>query len=154
MNDKEKREGTKPSQRDGKRDETDSLTTNSIAQDAEKVKRVCENLLEYAKACRYALARGERYAALPMREEDAADFEWAAEMIGKLRKRLPEPPFAELVLETGSHALRGAFAGLEGARRAMGLPLTERQREAVVSYLRGHGNDPEEWVSIIQSWFM
>lgn len=154
MTDKEKREGMKPSQRDGKRDETVSLTTNSIARNVEKVKRVCEKLREYAEACRYVLSRGERYATLPMREEEAEDFEWAAEMIGKMQMWLPESPFAELVLETGSHALRGAFSGLEGSRRALGLPLTQKQREAVVSYLRGHGNDPEEWVSIIQSWFM
>lgn len=151
-------------QRDGKRDETDSLTTFSIARDAAKVKRVCENLLEYAKACRYALSRGERYASLPMREEDAADFEWAAEMLeaiasgeagaqgektSKPKRGEPVGEFRSYAAKTGCALLYEALGAFEEMRNRKKKPLTDYARRRAISKLRSLASDPNVQAQIV-----
>lgn len=164
MSEKKKGEGITPSQRDGKRDETVSLTTNSIAQDAEKVKRICENLREYAAACRYALSRGERYATLPMREEDAIDFEWAAQTLlalldgesdageakaSKPKRGEPVGEFRTWALEIGSAELYEALGAFEEMRRRKKKPLTDVARHRAISKLQSLSSDPREQAEII-----
>lgn len=170
MSEKKKREGTGPSQRDGQRDETDSLTIHSIPQDGEKIKRVCENLLDYAKACRYALSCGEGYASLPMREEDAADFEWAAEVLETLGSALlnaqaeksqkpPKPPkskrgepvgeFRIYADETGCALLSEALGAFEEMRNRKKKPLTEYARHRAIAKLQSLSSDPQMQAEIV-----
>ena len=165
MTEKEKREGVAPSpERDGKRDETDSLTTNSITRDPEKVKQICENLREYAKACRYALSQGERYAALPMREDDAADFETAAALLEALAsdeislqdEKKPKPKKGEPVGEfriyaqkSGCALLYEALGAFEEMRNRKKKPLTEYARRRAISKLRAISSDPNVQAEIV-----
>lgn len=164
MTEKEKRAGIAPAQRDGKRDETDSLTTNSITRDFEKVKQICENLREYAKACRYALSRGERYASLPMREGDAADFETAAALLealvngeidlqsekkAKPRKGEPVGEFRSYATETGCARLFEALGAFEEMRRRKKKPLTDVARRRAISKLQALSSDPQVQAEIV-----
>ena len=157
MTDKEKREGLKPSQRDGKRDETDSLTTDSITYDFEKVKQICETLREFASAARYAFGRGEQYASLPIRREDAEAFEVAARLLesagdeknAKTSKREPVGEFRTWALEIGSAELYEALGAFEEMRRRKKKPLTDVARHRAISKLQSLSSDPREQAEIV-----
>ena len=165
MTEKEKREGVAPSpERDGKRDETASLPTNSITRDPEKVKQICENLRDYAQACRYALSRGERYASLPMREGDAADFETAAALLEALASgeidlqeaKTDKPKRGETVGEfriwaqnTGCALLYEALGAFEEMRNRKRKPLTEYARRRAIGKLQALSSDPQVQAEIV-----
>lgn len=165
MTEKEKREGVKPSpERDGKRDETDSLTTNSITRDPEKVKQICENLRDYAQACRYALSGGERYASLPMREGDAADFETAAALLEALvsgeidlqeaktdkpKRGEPVGEFRIYAQKTGCAILSEALGAFEEMRNRKRKPLTEYARRRAIGKLQALSSDPDVQAEIV-----
>lgn len=164
MNDKEKRAGIAPAQRDGKRDETLSLTTNSITQDPEKVKRICENLREYAQACRYVLSRGERYASLPMQEADAADFELAAALLealangeidlqgektAKPKRGEPVGEFRSYAAQTGCAILYEALGAFEEMRNRKRKPLTDYAKKRAISKLQALSPDPNVQAEIV-----
>ncbi len=165
MTDKEKRAGIAPAQRDGKRDETASLTTNSITQDPEKIKCICENLRDYASACRYALSRGERYASFPMQEGDAVDFEMAAALLEALasgeivlqgekkpkpkKKGEPVGEFRSYAEETGCALLYEALGAFEEVRNRKKKPLTDYARRRLISKLKTLSTDPEVQTEIV-----
>lgn len=169
---KEKGEGLKPSQRaerepgergtlsrkrGGTREETISRSEDSISFEKEKIKRVCENLLEYAAACRYGLSRGERYVPLPMCESDAEAFEMAARMLTallegaetaretkkpKLRKGEPVGEFRSYAKEVGCEELYQALGAFEEMRNKKRLPLTDVARHRVICKLKQLSTDP------------
>ena len=149
---------------DGERDETGSLPKMRLTQNHANVNRVCENLLEYAAACRYGLSRGERYVSLPMQEQDAIDFELAAELLRELlsgsdaaekAKRLgrgkcsPVGAFRALAEETGCRELTEALAAFEEMRCRKKKPLTDIARSRAVAKLKGLSSDPKVWVEIL-----
>lgn len=176
---KEKREGLEPSQRaerepgergtlsrkrGGTREETISRSEDSISFEKQKIKRVCENLLEYAAACRYGISRGERYVALPMTEEDAELFEFAAELLRELLsgsdaaekakrsgkgKCSPVGAFRALAEETGCAELSDALIAFEEMRNRKKKPMTDVARSRIVAKLKGVSSDPKVWAEIL-----